>query len=51
MVKLDEWKEKGDELLNSMLPKSVAERLLAGEDALDMITVRANFVLSLLRVE
>lgn len=28
---LDEWKRRGDDLLYSMIPKSVADRLRVGE--------------------
>ncbi|KAK3917461.1 Soluble guanylate cyclase 89Db [Frankliniella fusca] len=31
----DEWRARGDALLTSMIPRSVAERLLAGHSALD----------------
>lgn len=34
----DQWKKQGDELLFSMIPRSVAERLQCGEDALDLVT-------------
>ncbi|KAL3278570.1 hypothetical protein HHI36_016116 [Cryptolaemus montrouzieri] len=32
---LEQWKEKGDDLLYSMIPKTVADRLRAGRSALD----------------
>ncbi|KAE8751770.1 hypothetical protein FOCC_FOCC001619 [Frankliniella occidentalis] len=31
----DEWRARGDALLTSMIPRSVADRLLAGQSALD----------------
>lgn len=34
----DSWKKQGDELLYSMIPKTLAERLQNGEDALDCVT-------------
>lgn len=34
----DSWKKQGDELLYSMIPRSVAQRLQSGEDALDCVT-------------
>lgn len=34
----DSWKKQGDELLYSMIPKTLAERLQSGEDALDCVT-------------
>ena len=40
LIKLDEWKLKGDELLNSMLPKSIADQLLEGADPLSLIRVK-----------
>lgn len=34
----DSWKKQGDELLYSMIPRSVAQRLQSGEDPLDLVT-------------
>ncbi|KAF8771590.1 soluble guanylate cyclase 89Db-like [Argiope bruennichi] len=35
LKKADEWKQKGDDLLYSMIPKAVALRLRNGEDAIE----------------
>lgn len=37
---LDSWKKKGDDLLYSMIPQSVAERLRRGENSLSTCEVR-----------
>lgn len=34
----DSWKKQGDELLYSMIPRSVAQRLQGGDDPLDCVT-------------
>ena len=39
----DEWKKRGDELLYSMIPKSVAEQLSNGVDPLDTCKVKLYF--------
>lgn len=36
----DQWRRRGDQLLCSMIPRSVARRLLAGDGALDTCQVR-----------
>ena len=39
----DEWKKRGDELLYSMIPKSVAEQLSNGVDPVDTCKVNNTF--------
>lgn len=34
----DSWKKQGDELLYSMIPRSVAQRIQSGDDPLDCVT-------------
>lgn len=36
---LDTWKRRGDDLLYSMIPKTVADRLRAGDSSLDTCEV------------
>lgn len=37
---LDEWKRRGDELLYSMIPESIAESLRRGKEPVDTCEVR-----------
>ena len=36
---LDQWKKRGDDLLYSMIPKAIADRLRTGTSALDTCEV------------
>lgn len=38
---LDQWKKRGDDLLYSMMPKAIADRLRTGASALDTCEVFA----------
>lgn len=42
MTQIEEWKKRSDELLYSMIPKSVAERLKSGVNAIDTCEVADN---------
>lgn len=42
---LDRWKNKSDELLYSMIPQSVADRLRAGASPLDTCEVRLHSII------
>ncbi|GIY96952.1 soluble guanylate cyclase 89Db [Caerostris extrusa] len=42
LKKADEWKQKGDDLLYSMIPKAVALRLRNGEDAIETCEVSSH---------
>lgn len=42
---LDKWKRKGDYLLYSMLPKSVADQLQNGQSTMDTCKVKVENIL------
>ena len=41
---LDTWKRRGDDLLYSMIPKTVADRLRTGDSPLSTCEVRPHFL-------
>lgn len=44
---LDEWKRRGDELLYSMIPESIAKSLRRGKEPIDTCEVKRLFPCSL----